>query len=292
MSADCGVNLKVIGVGLSRTGTLSMRSALEMLVGRCYHGAIPSVEKKWHQAFWNKCMEKGELDTSNYQEVLGGYKAGVDMPFIIWWKDLIRLHPSAKVILTVRDPLKWRQSWNNSIEKYFEMATSFPGNWMHKILGERPSVEFMINTRNTMRVESLNMTMQNAVLGDETAIKFFQEHIEEVKSHVPPENLLIFEVKDGWGPLCNFLQVQEPDGPFPRINDTNDILYLRNVALVLSWLVVVGLPSLLAFYAFFFAKDIYQIMFIIMGSVLVLICTREVFHRVTKTHSEQAKKID
>jgi len=285
MSGDSQVDLKVIGVGLSRTGTLSMRSALERLVGPTYHGSIPVAERKEHQAFWMKCVQNGELDIENYHEVLAEYKAGVDVPFIIWWKDLVRLHPKAKVILTVRDPVQWRQSWNGSIKKYLEMATSWPGSWTHTLLGEWRTVDFMVNMEKTCKVDSLNMSMETAFLSDENAIEFFTAHTEEVKSMVPQDNLLVFNVKEGWGPLCEFLQLPEPDIPFPRVNDRSQILYLVKVGVALSWFLFLVLPVIVAVLGYYFIQDASQLMLVLGGTFLALLSSRAIFDRVTRNQA-------
>jgi hypothetical protein len=76
--------MQVIGAGLPRTGTLSTRAALEQLLGPCYHGATPMVEKPGHMQFWMDALDQGKLDPALAREVLAEYKAGVDLPFIGW----------------------------------------------------------------------------------------------------------------------------------------------------------------------------------------------------------------
>ena len=76
--------LQVIGVGLPRTGTLSTRAALEQLLGACYHGATPMVEKPDHKSVWMSALAKGVLDPDIARQVLQGYNAGLDLPFIGW----------------------------------------------------------------------------------------------------------------------------------------------------------------------------------------------------------------
>ena len=76
--------LEVIGAGLPRTGTLSTRAALEKLLGPCYHGATPMVEKTGHIKVWMAALERGVLDPEEGNKVLKGYKAGVDLPFAGW----------------------------------------------------------------------------------------------------------------------------------------------------------------------------------------------------------------
>ena len=56
--------------------------------------------------------------------------------------------------------------------------------------------------------------------GEETAVRFFNDWVEQVKSEVPSDRLLVFQVKEGWGPLCQFLGVPVPEEAFPNVNDT------------------------------------------------------------------------
>jgi len=283
------VDLKVIGAGLSRTGTLSLRCALEQLVGPCYHGAIPVIEMEEHQHFWNTCMKNGRLDSSTYHHVLAGYKAGVDMPFILWWKDMIRLHPSAKVIVTVRDPLKWRQSCL-LLSKYIKKASTWPHSWFNDLLGKMPTINFMDNIEKTMKVDDLNMTFEEALVSDEAATKFFQKHLEEVKSFVPEENLLVFEVKEGWRPLCDFLNVEEPDIPFPRLNDSKKVIFVTNVINCLAWITVVILPMILVLTSLLLIQDAFQ--FLLLAMVLVCVCLfiRSFLFNMLDNHTKSSKK--
>merc|ERR1711915_631626 len=116
------------------------------------------------------------------------YYAGVDMPFIVWWKDLLMLHPEAKVVLTVRDPIKWRLSCNSAILRAIHSFNSWPSRWFLKLCGEYETVLFMLRMFRAFKVDSLDMTMEEALLSDELATKFFHAHVEEVKSLVPPSN--------------------------------------------------------------------------------------------------------
>ena len=76
--------MKVIGAGLPRTGTLSTRAALEQIVGPCYHGATPMVEKPGHRQFWVDALDQEMLDKEEARDILADYQAGVDLPFSGW----------------------------------------------------------------------------------------------------------------------------------------------------------------------------------------------------------------
>merc|ERR1711892_661825 len=109
MGTHC-ITMLVIGAGLSRTGTLSTKAALEQLLGPCYHGSTPLVERPDHIPFWMDAMKHGKLDATQVRQELAGYKSGVDLPIAGWYKELMEIFPDAKVLLTVRDPKKWYKS--------------------------------------------------------------------------------------------------------------------------------------------------------------------------------------
>ena len=88
--------MKVIGAGLPRTGTLSTRAALEEVVGPCYHGATPMVEKPGHRQFWVDALDQDHLDKEEAREILADYQAGVDLPFSGWWVTLSYFFISVK----------------------------------------------------------------------------------------------------------------------------------------------------------------------------------------------------
>ena len=98
----------VIGAGLSRTGTLSTRSALEQILGgKCYHGSVPVAEQHEHLLPWIKVFSSGNLEPAVATELLAGYVAGLDVTVFNWYKNLMEIYPEAKVLLTVRDPERW-----------------------------------------------------------------------------------------------------------------------------------------------------------------------------------------
>merc|ERR1712241_325650 len=103
--------------------------------------------------------------------------------------------------------------------------------------------------------------------GKETAVKFYEEHVAEVKKVVPEEKLLVWEVKEGWGPLCKFLGVAEPCTPFPRVNDTAEILTARRDIMIASWLVMVILPMVMVSLALVYNLD----KLVVLGGYLVIL---------------------
>jgi len=104
-------NLLVIGAGLSRTGTSSLKVALEQLLGGpCYHGSVPTSTHPHHLQVWENARESGRLDDKVARSVLTGYLAAVDWPANFWHRELAEIFPHAKVVLTVRDARAWYRS--------------------------------------------------------------------------------------------------------------------------------------------------------------------------------------
>jgi len=278
------VDLLLIGAGLSRTGTMSTRAALEVLLGPCYHGAVPFIEKQSHQPLWKEAYKKGKLDKDIYQKILSNYKAGLDLPFMMWYKELINLNPNAKVLLTVRDPKKWYLSCRNSIRSYQEMADTWPGSWFHTLIGFGPSIEFLHLVGQWLEKPELGMSLEKALENEETAIQFFEEHTDEVKRLVPKERLLVFEVQQGWGPLCNFLGLPEPQTPFPNVNDTAKILFIKRVVSTLSWVVVVGLPVFLGILGLFVVQDMASFSIFIGLGLAIFLFAKYLFFNMLNSH--------
>ena len=238
--------LVVIGAGLSRTGTLSTRMALQHLLGApCYHGSVPVVEQIEHLQPWVDMFEAGKLEPETAKRLLDGCKGGVDWPVFCWYKELTEIFPNAKVLLTVRDPHAWFHSQKFMADTIHGMVADAPYSWFFSLLG---SGQYAENMRKCSQLQyGITGKLNRALLaGEEAAVKFYEEHVEEVKASVPPEKLLVFSVKDGWEPLCSFLGLPVPSDPFPNINDRKAVQTLKIVLKVIIWIVMVGIPLLLA----------------------------------------------
>jgi hypothetical protein len=207
--------LKIIGAGFGRTGTLSLKVALEELgFGPCYH-MIEVFQHPEHANVWRAAAEKRPHD---WKALLAGYQATVDWPGCAFYAELMEVYPDAKVILTVRDPEKWHDSVMNTI--YQGLGNRF--NWFTRILIS--VLGFVYPSRRNMRKMHKAVVWEGTFHGrtsdKEYAIKIFEEHNAEVQRRVPPEKLLVFQAKDGWEPLCAFLNVPVPvDKPYPHLND-------------------------------------------------------------------------
>jgi Sulfotransferase domain len=196
--------LAVIGAGFGRTGTLSLRHALERLgLGPCYH-MYEVIENPGHVDFWQRAADGEAID---WEELLGGYRSAVDWPVCSFWAELAAYYPDAKVILTVRDPGRWFESaW----------STIFPR------ITRAVAEDDEIGRRRTRMQRQLivEQTFGGDVESPEHARRVFLRHIEAVKEGLPPERLLVYEIAEGWAPLCRFLERPVPDAPFPRVNAT------------------------------------------------------------------------
>jgi hypothetical protein len=202
--------LKVIGAGFGRTGTESLKMALEQLgFGKCYHAFEILPE---HLPEWKK-LQRGE--TPDYNLLFKGYQSCTDFPAAFYYRELMKQYPNSKVILTTRDPQKWYDSASKTI---FRKIPNF-------ILSLIRFIGFFSNTARAF--PDIHIQIRDLVHDDvfkgrandrEYAIATFKAWNEEVMRTVPAERLMVFEVKDGWEPLCKFLNVPIPATPFPHSN--------------------------------------------------------------------------
>jgi hypothetical protein len=195
--------LKVIGAGFGRTGTLSVKTALEELgFGPCYH-MVEVFSKPGAMEQWDAIVRGEPVD---WNTIFEGYQASVDWPACAFYKEQMQAYPDAKVLLTIRDPEKWYESASSTI---------FSG------VRDRPTDSAHAQMVNALVWEG---TFDGKFEDKDYAIAVFNRHIAEVKQYVPAEKLLVYNVKEGWEPLCGFLGVKVPDNPFPRLNDRDNFI--------------------------------------------------------------------
>jgi hypothetical protein len=210
--------MKVIGAGFGRTGTTSLKAALERLgFDPCYHMTEVFAHPD-HADFWVAAWRGEPVD---WDGVLGDYEATLDWPACTFYEELMEQHPDARVLLSVRDPERWYESTRSTI---YELTKLIEGSTISRVIFGL--ISLLVFGGFTGRRSSLandliwEGTFDGRFEDKAYAIGVFERHNEEVKRHVPPERLLVYEVKEGWGPLCEFLDVPEPDEPFPHLNDT------------------------------------------------------------------------
>ena len=225
-SAPVGIpspTLEVIGAGLGRTGTLSLHAALERLgFAPCEHMtncfANPDRFAHWLEA----ARRKRAGEPIDWRPLFAGYRATVDWPAVYFWRELIAAYPEAKVILTVRDPDRWYDSARTTIYAATQARNATPASRL--LYG----LVAWANPRAGRGFRTVKETVWDGTFGGrfgdrDEAIRIFEEHNREVEATVPAERLLVFDVKQGWEPLCAFLRVSVPAGePFPHVNDAAD----------------------------------------------------------------------
>ncbi|MEU1720324.1 sulfotransferase family protein [Nonomuraea sp. NPDC005692] len=206
--------MRVIGAGFGRTGTLSTKTALERLgFGPCHH-MTEVLQNPVHIRRW---LDLAEGRPVSWETLMSGYDSCVDWPAAAYWRELAHHYTDAKVILTVRDPERWLASMNATIFKQSARARTWSGRTM-ATLSRLLDTDFAAFIRMTRLVVS-ERVFGGGIPDTELALKIFTEHVEEVKATIPQDRLLVFEVAQGWQPLCDFLDVPVPDEPFPRTND-------------------------------------------------------------------------
>lgn len=201
------MTLQVIGAGFGRTGTLSMKAALEHLgYDKCHHMVeVLMTDDPTQLDYWD-AVGKGERP--GWDKIFEGYQASVDFPSSIYWKELAEAYPEAKVVLTVRSFESWYKSATGTI---YAVGKKQPA-WTRLIPKPR-KIDRM--TKNVIWTGKFDGKFEDKAHAE----KVWNAHIDEVKTTLPPERLLVFEVKDGWEPLCAFLGKPVPERPFPRVND-------------------------------------------------------------------------
>lgn len=202
--------LQVIGAGYFRTGTLSTKRALEQLgFGPCYHMEEVFKAGDAHVKFWSDVHAGKSVD---FREFFSEYQATTDFPACAYYRELMEAFPDAKVIVTVRDPSDWHRSCMQTVYRF---SHGWPAYVLWLYL---PFVRRRLNMIQSIWDVYFGGQFSNAEI---TKARFIA-HIEQVKSIVPANKLLIFNVAEGWEPLCRFLQVPIPATPFPNSNDSVD----------------------------------------------------------------------
>jgi hypothetical protein len=211
--------MEIIGAGFGRTGTTSLKAALERLgFGPCEH--MFDVTRNPDRVRLWQAIADGE--PADWPQVFCGYRATVDWPGAAYWRELVDAFPLAKVILTVRDPYRW---FDSAVQTIFK----FPARCHTRLQRAIFATMNRLDPRSVAVPRMLQAVIVNRVFHGQTldggdgdrefATRLFHEHIQAVKASVPAHRLLVFDVSEGWQPLCAFLGVPVPDGPFPRAND-------------------------------------------------------------------------
>jgi hypothetical protein len=195
------MTLRVVGAGLGRTGTLSLKSALELLLdGPCYH-MVETFEHPEHGEVWARAAAG---DPPDWDKFLAHYVATVDWPACTYWRELADANPDALVLLSVRDSA---DAWWKSAD-----ATIFDGMRRGIVAGDPED----------WRSEFIRDTFTPDFLDEPAAKAAYEQHNRTVRESLPADRLLEYRPGDGWEPICNRLGVAVPDEPFPHVNTTDD----------------------------------------------------------------------
>ncbi len=208
------MSLQVIGAGFPRTGTTSLKASLEGLgYTKCHHMKELFMEPDT-LPYWQELRDKG---TTDFETLFEGFRAAVDFPAYPFYNELMAQYPEAKVILTVRDFDRWYDSAYRTIWQVDPQG-----------LRERLSLWYRRTTNPQVRKawECIRFfkdyfwkgTMQGRFLDRSFAKEVYDAHIEKVKADVPSDKLLVYDVKEGWEPLCSFLGTEAPKEDFPELN--------------------------------------------------------------------------
>lgn len=206
--------MQIVGAGFARTGTTSMKAALEQLgFGPVHHMS----EVKAHPATVHDWLAIVEGRCRDWDRVLGRYRASLDWPAAVYWRELADHYPTAKVVLTVRDAGQWHDSMEKTV---FRNVSSSRGIMWHLL----PLLSNLRSKDQGAFIRMTRKTVLEGVFGGQVAdrarnIRIFEEHNAAVAAAIPADRLLTFDVRQGWEPLCEFLGVPVPDTPFPRLND-------------------------------------------------------------------------
>jgi hypothetical protein len=198
------MTLRVIGAGWPRTGTTSLKLALERLLSvRCYHMydlfADPGQIETWERAL--------DGDLSGVHGLLSGYGAVLDWPASFFWRELLAANPEATVLLSVREPVQWWRSMSATIVPVSEDS--------RELIGDNGRYRPMMTTLMRRATGAPDWSYADTVLAS------YERNTAEVRGECPPGRLIEWSPGDGWGPLCSALGVPEPDRPFPWINTSS-----------------------------------------------------------------------
>ena len=200
------MNLEVVGAGFGRTGTQSMKLALDLLgVGPCYH-MMEVFGNLEHISLWTAATRGGKRD---WDTLFADYRSTVDWPGCAFWRDLAAKCPDSKILLTYRDADAWYDSFHNTIYQAMTREAPTEPVW---------AGEHFRMTRELI----LDQAFDGRADDRAHVIRCYEEHNEAVRSEVSPDRLILHEVGSGWEPLCKGLGLPIPDAPFPRTNTTKD----------------------------------------------------------------------
>ncbi len=201
--------LHVVGAGLPRTGTRSLRAALERLLGgTCYH--------------MSTLRERGYVDVSTFTAaargsrvqwdgVFDGCRSAVDFPASAFWRELAREYPRSLILLSERDSADawWRSADATVFEKRRQIAAGLD------------TADQVQRAWFAMTEALFTRTLGSDWDNPETAKTRYERWNSDVRASAPADRLLVWRPGDGWVRLCEALNLPVPDEPFPHLNTTD-----------------------------------------------------------------------
>jgi hypothetical protein len=195
------MSLKIVGAGVGRTGTNSLKLALEQLLGGPCHHMFEIITNPSQIPLWTAAIEGEAVDWSTFPP---GYTALVDWPGASFWRELSGANPDALVLLSTRSPESWYHSAANTIFLTFEAVPPELHPWFESVLR-------LLQERFCDDLENPTAMMDA-----------FERHNAAVRREIPASRLLEWTATDGWAPICERLGLDVPDEPFPLTNALND----------------------------------------------------------------------
>jgi hypothetical protein len=209
--------MKLLGAGQPRTATTTQMIALEMLGLPCYHMRDMMMDLERSVPQWRKAFE-GDGD---WDEIFAGKESTVDWPAAWHYKELMELYPDAKVLLSVRSADSWVKSMESTITQIFARDTL-----MHHLSRAQyhidPNYKGWIDLLTEMNFGEERGAWGGTNAEPDKMAEAYERWNQEVKDTVPADRLLVWDPKDGWEPLCEFLELPVPEQPLPHVNDTEN----------------------------------------------------------------------
>jgi hypothetical protein len=206
------MELKVIGLGLGRTGTYSLKTALESLeLGPCHHMERVAQNMPVQLPLWNEALHQ----PPNFDAIYAGMQSAVDWPTAAFYRELYAAYPKARFILTHRSKESWAESFGSTI---------------YQLLADREKAPAPVREWLDMVVQAIGKSGFPMGLDFEGLAERYEAHNQAVRDLIPAEQLLVYQVKEGWAPLCQFLNVAVPATEFPRTNNREEFWELVNAA--------------------------------------------------------------
>jgi len=197
----------VIGAGFPRTGTMSLKHAIEHLQGtKCYH-MIEFVRQSSHITFWEKAFAQKDVSWTDFLKLHSGI---VDFPGSLFVEQLLKAYPNAKVVLTTRDEEQWFDSMKSTVLTTRKKNTKVP-----------PELKNVMKNLASMRELIWDRHFEGRQLEPDFMIAQYRKHKKKVKQLVPPKQLLEMEISEGWSPLVKFLG-GTPSIDFPYVNKRDE----------------------------------------------------------------------